>query len=287
MVSKLAENDAWHILKKYAAFILPKFKQKFPLPTAYTQLASKGIDVDIVAKLLLPSDAPRVKPLVTEANGNCLFNAVSMILFGNDNYHIEMRVRTVCELILNEDIYLNNKKLRQMSDESLKSCDILQYLISTCESYITSNGNVKEAYRAEVMQTIFEYRFCSMLHIYAITNMLNIMVHSVYPNITNVGVNRKIHHQIITPYNRGSVPKMPVYIMWSNKTELLVTKEWQPDHFVTLIPHQVNPEMYIVKETVRGLQDIKVTYEEDMKLTISLQNTHIFSCKSSDYISIS
>jgi hypothetical protein len=175
-----------------------------------------------------------------------------MEFFGNEHYNIEMRVRTVCELVQNESLYLDNKQLQQMSGENIKSCDLVEYLLSTTESYPSKAVSNKEAYREEVMATVHEFRFCSMLHIYALVNALSVMIHSVYPDVKTVGVNRKIHHQIISPINCSHVPRSPIYIMWSNKTELLVSQNWTPDHFVALMPLQYTPDMYTT-ENVRFL----------------------------------
>lgn len=42
-----------------------------------------------------------------KADGNCLFYIGSVIVFGNDNYVIEIRVRIIVEFVLNLDLYFS------------------------------------------------------------------------------------------------------------------------------------------------------------------------------------
>ncbi|RNA10902.1 Macrophage scavenger receptor types I and II [Brachionus plicatilis] len=49
-------------------------------------------------------------PLKVLADGNCLFGAVSLFLYGNDSFHLELRVRCKLEMALNTDKYMDNHR---------------------------------------------------------------------------------------------------------------------------------------------------------------------------------
>ena len=43
--------------------------------------------------------------LQSTGNGNCLFNSVSILLFGNESKAVELRVRTALEMICSSQVY--------------------------------------------------------------------------------------------------------------------------------------------------------------------------------------
>ena len=48
-------------------------------------------------------------PLTTLGDGNCLFRAVSLGLHGSENYHMHLCLRTVLELSINQQFYLQQQ----------------------------------------------------------------------------------------------------------------------------------------------------------------------------------
>lgn len=61
------------------------------------------------AEKLLPSHGPKcVEPKQTYGDGNCLYRAMSRIICGNEDRHVELRTRTFIELCMNKEKYLND-----------------------------------------------------------------------------------------------------------------------------------------------------------------------------------
>ena len=44
--------------------------------------------------------------VITEADGNCLPRSISLLVFGDQEHHDEIRCRIVHEMVLNESLYL-------------------------------------------------------------------------------------------------------------------------------------------------------------------------------------
>ena len=65
-------------------------------------------------KLLPPDKGSRYSALKTTADGNCFFRTASILAFGNEHKHDEMRVRIVIELACNSDFYLKDKDIEKM-----------------------------------------------------------------------------------------------------------------------------------------------------------------------------
>ena len=104
----LVNAKSWIQFVKEANVI--KFEQEeFSISTSiYTNYES--VSEDKISRQLLPNDAhPQLIPMQSYGGGNCLFRSISLIVFGNQNYHTEFRVRTIIELTCNEELYLRKR----------------------------------------------------------------------------------------------------------------------------------------------------------------------------------
>ena len=50
-------------------------------------------------------------PLKTAGQGSCLFRAVSLLLFGNQNFHVQLKVRTIIELVSKNKLFSRSDTL--------------------------------------------------------------------------------------------------------------------------------------------------------------------------------
>lgn len=67
--------------------------------------------LDTLSDLLMPDDIPaNLKPRKITANGNCLFNSVSVLLVGNEDLAFTLRLLTAAELYLHRDFYANHPR---------------------------------------------------------------------------------------------------------------------------------------------------------------------------------
>ena len=48
-----------------------------------------------------------VQPILTRGDGNCLFNALSIAICGNESLSIEIKVRTCIEMSTNQEFYIS------------------------------------------------------------------------------------------------------------------------------------------------------------------------------------
>lgn len=64
-------------------------------------------DIHKYSQSIWPHDANKdITPLNSEGDGNCLYRSISLLCSGCEDYHLEFRARTVCELVLNPRFYL-------------------------------------------------------------------------------------------------------------------------------------------------------------------------------------
>ena len=102
-------------------------------------------DIDTVAKDILPVDFGKLVPLKTLADGNCLYNAVSMFFSGNAGLALELRIRAVNELHRN----------------------ILEYDIPVCSNYADAKyGDFEE----DVVNSVKVGTFSGLRRVAALSN---------------------------------------------------------------------------------------------------------------------
>ena len=76
----------------------------FPLPTLL-YLSHEHATRDETSTEIMPSDAnPCLVPMKSFGDGNCFYRSLSLVAFGNEENHIELRVRSIVELALNERV---------------------------------------------------------------------------------------------------------------------------------------------------------------------------------------
>ena len=69
---------------------------------------------DTVSQKLFPKDSfVKATPVKCFGDGNCLFRAVSQILQGDENLHLELHV--VIEMAMNIDLYCSNEHIIAMN----------------------------------------------------------------------------------------------------------------------------------------------------------------------------
>ena len=86
------------------AYVIPS---RFP-----HHYSEEAYTIDYEARNIYPLDAPsNLIPVRVIGDGHCLFRSFSLLIFGTETNHIEMRARASVELICNTEYYLNEEHL--------------------------------------------------------------------------------------------------------------------------------------------------------------------------------
>lgn len=121
-------------------------------------------------------------PFKVFGDGNCIFRALSLYLYGNDTFHIELGVRCILEMALNTAKYSNNSLLLTQLKTHLdaeNSERFIEWISIFCGTNL--NGTIYDLAREEVMRLIGVNSWASFWHIFAITNSLDINIKQIYP----------------------------------------------------------------------------------------------------------
>ena len=65
---------------------------------------------------MLPDSNPELVPVTVIDDGNCLFQSISLVLFGDEDHHCQLRVRSSMELACNSHGYMKQDTIDKMAE---------------------------------------------------------------------------------------------------------------------------------------------------------------------------
>ncbi|XP_008847967.1 vertnin [Nannospalax galili] len=196
-----------------AALEAKQILSSFTLPTC--RKGGPGLqvlEVDSVALSLYPEDAPRnMLPLVCKGEGSLLFEAASMLLWGDAGLSLELRARTVVEMLLHRHYYLQG-----MIDSKVMLQAVRYSLCSEESPEMTSlsSATLEAIFDADVKATCFPTSFSNVWHLYALASVLQRNIYSIYP-MRNIKI-RPYFNRVIRPRRCNHVPST-LHIMWAGQ----------------------------------------------------------------------
>ncbi|CAF1459092.1 unnamed protein product [Adineta steineri] len=177
--------------------------------------------IDTIAQQYLKQASKSVQhliPLSSLADGSCLFNSVVSLVPDSGVSAVELRVRTIIELVKNRTYYDN-----QFS-------------------------NVVGPFNEAIRRTCNNYSFSELYEVVALGNALRCEVQSVYPYI-DYRVEMNIMNAVYKPLDISALNNGRLIIFWTNSEDEVTTKRrsgsggvWSPNHFVPLIRPCETPE---------------------------------------------
>ena len=210
-------------------------------PITYKPYLPEKPNVDYVSLELYPDDVPQRLPVRVRADGNCLPRCGSLLAYGDEDHHTEMRVRIIFEMVQNSDLYLSHDFLASGTD--------LQNLVKTYMSYSgqafpinVTEEDMKNLFQNEVMNCRCPASYMSMWGIHGLSSVLGVPVQSGYPQYGGFNVRKELHRVVQPRICRQSEintsqESLPT-IMWTSclgKDKPAST--WVPNHFVVCVPY--------------------------------------------------
>lgn len=211
-----------------AALEAERTLSSFSLPGYCGRQLQEELEVDRVAKSLYPEDAPRnMLPLACKGEGNHLFEAASVLLWGNTNLGLELQVRTAVEMLLHKRYYLNG-----MIDSKVM-LQAARYSLCTEESPEMTSlplAILEAIFDADVKATCFPGTYANMWHVYALASVLQCNIYSIYP-MSNLKI-RPYFNRLIRPRTCG-LQVSTLHIMWSGQQ--LSSQVFKAQYFVAVV----------------------------------------------------
>ncbi|XP_048218785.1 vertnin [Perognathus longimembris pacificus] len=196
-----------------AALEAKRVLSSFSLPSGRKDVPGlQVLEVDSVALSLYPEDAPRnMLPLVCKGGGSLLFEAASMLLWGDAGLSLELRARTVVEMLIHRQYYLQG-----MIDSKVMLQAVRYSLCSEESPEMTSlpSATLEAIFDADVKATCFPSSFSNVWHLYALASVLQRNIYSIYP-MRNLKI-RPYFNRVIRPRRCGHMPAT-LHIMWAGQ----------------------------------------------------------------------
>lgn len=107
-------------------------------------------------------------------DGNCFFNSASLIIFGYEDNHMQLRLAVMIELMANADHYLQQPVFEQdifYRDEALNNCININDTFKKSKEYIS-----------ELKLMCKPYSWCSMVAFFGLASVLHRPIESLFPN---------------------------------------------------------------------------------------------------------
>lgn len=153
-------------------------------------------------------------PRCTESDGNCFYRAVSLALYGTQQWHAYLRLITCMELVLRAPYY----------DPS-------------ASSFVLQNIPVMSpAYRPLLRHTLRNGAYAELIHLFALSSALDIPIQSYCCPDTDSAhhpYTMRIHGDKSSP----SFTADSLTVMWTAS----IASVAEPDHFVVLVPRRWPP----------------------------------------------
>ena len=160
--------------------------------------------------------------------------------------HEEFRVRTVCELVLHQDYYLQPHIVSHLdATGTLNSKNILPATSASFEraSQLSIELNISLAkccFQEDCKESAKLGVYSNMWHIHGIASVLRHPVMSIYPDV-NSRI-RPFYNKLVRPRVHSlqqNTPSAPLTIMWTRTCPMTGDQPlWSPNHFVPCIQCQ-------------------------------------------------
>ena len=184
------------------------------------ELEAACITEDVVSTAILrlfhPVILQRHFPVSVAGDGNCLYRAVSMALYGSEDAHLYIRLMAAMEVIENSSSYDTTA-----TDHVAHAPEYDRLL-------------VVGSYESLVTDAVRPGSWSEMMHLYAVSAALNIVVESYMPPTTTSGDTHRLYsRKVIGRGVRSSVtPRLT--LMWSSTTRPTDSTSFRVNHIVSL-----------------------------------------------------
>lgn len=197
-------------------------------PEEIMNTSSLFLPIDGISDPLIPDDVPIPYNTLHAAeilpDGNCLSRCMSILAYGSQTMHSELRIRILKEFIDNFHVYIN--PATWVSD-----ANYLSRLRATSCSPLT---DPVEHLEDNIMRMRKDGDYMDIFALKAGSEVIGVPIYSVYPNYAYMVVRQDLHRMLEPMHFRDLKPR---FIMWTRTDGVeLEPNRWRPNHFTLLLP---------------------------------------------------
>ena len=238
--NQLKKSNSEGDLMEFANALEKKYVSQTLFVRSLEGNAHVGFEEDKLGSALVPDDLPLpdtqhiFKAIKTSGNGDCLFNAASLALVGNESYATLLRLLVALELVLNVDFYAQHPKFSYFRSGGRHPNTVFSLCLTNAANNVFQDSyqNKTLPIRAEARTASTPREWSGYFHVAALSTVLARPVFSMYPNCQSWI--RDFVHGIVYPRMATFSPE-PVYLLWSREGVDNRPGAWyEPNHFVPL-----------------------------------------------------
>lgn len=198
-----------------------------------------GLEEDKLSNALIPEDLPPPANKIYEAvkatgYGDCLYNAVSLVLVGNESYAILLRLLVALELAINVSLYAQHPKFTYFPSGGRHPNTVFSLCLMRCGNNVfhDSAQNRELAVFSEARTASKPKEWSGYFQVSALSAVLARPVFSSYPNCPSW--TRDFVHGIVYP-RMATFSSETVFLLWTREGSDDRPGAWfEPNHFVPL-----------------------------------------------------
>ena len=157
-------------------------------------------------------------------DGNCFFNSASLLVVGNENLNIQLRLAVIIELMSHAEFYLQQPIFEQDIIYRNEAFDDNSRVKSNDYGFRKENE-----YILELKLMCLPHSWCSIVAFFGLASVLYRPIESLFPD-TNNGYMNQIYNRIISLRQNTNLPGC--IIMWSSCSAEQFRITCQANHFV-------------------------------------------------------
>ena len=204
----------------------------------YVESTRRSVDEDALALLKDCGDIVNdCLPVIIRGDGNCLARCGSLLVYGNERFHRDIRLRIAIELITHSHLYLNAEYLQRGWDRKMKPLPTPTIYAMFSDHYCNqqlTQAAIRELYCKEVNDILKPGSYMGIWQLFALSSVLGCALFSIYPKKGSPAVQKDLCRVILPRNCRNDAT---YYIMWSSCRRDMTVEHWIPNHFTVCLPY--------------------------------------------------
>ncbi len=201
---------------------------------------------DDLGTSLIPEDVTlkqgeHMLALQATPNGDCLFNAASILFCGHESLSTLLRLLVAGELYFNATFYADHETFSETARSNPELDQDVLFLIALTkrgDQRFTASKDKVEAVKEEAFVACEKGEWSSLMHLMGLSSVMSTPIFSIYPDVCFRY--RCLMHRIINPRqweNSLKLTDVSMNILWSRDGNLdtRAGSWYQPNHFVPIV----------------------------------------------------
>lgn len=178
---------------------------------------------------------------------------------------IEIRVRIIVEAVTNKNFYLSHNYL----DQGTSGSKCLPKAFAMYSDEYVPPGRLENEDIENIKKITKDKTYMGIWQMFALASVLCRCVFSVYPQLGNQVVRRDLH-RLIKPRQQRS--QGISFIMWSSTRKDLTHNNWIPNHFVAVMPIEIDDTMSLNIQRWKLMRQRKLVRDKSYQQSVSRNN---------------